>query len=362
MQTILIVDDSPTNIRLIGDILSPFYRVRAANSGEKALKNACKQPLPNLILLDVIMPDLDGYAVLKQLRQNPLTREIPVIFVTSMDETADEEYGLDLGAVDYITKPVRPAILQARVRTQMELKSARDKLLHQNEDLEKEVDRRVQENNQIRDITMKALSNLAKTRDNETGNHILRTQGYVETMARYLAKKSHFACELTDKKIDLIVKASPLHDIGKVGTPDAILLKPGKLSEEEFGVMKQHAKLGADALRACMSDIDDIADLDFLKVAIDIANYHHEKWDGSGYPEGLSGDDIPISARLMAIADVFDALISRRVYKAAFPLEKSIEIIREGRGRHFDPEIVDAFEACIADFIAIAERYQEDHP
>jgi putative two-component system response regulator len=360
MKSILIVDDSQANIRIIGDILASRYQVRAANSGDKALKIANKTPAPDLILLDVQMPDMDGYAVLNELRANQITADIPVIFVTAMDEVDDEEFGLSLGAVDYITKPVRPAILLARLRTHLELKSARDHLKSQNLDLESEVERRVQESNLIRDISMKALSSLAKTRDNETGNHILRTQGYVDVLARYLASKPAYAEQLDARQIEFMVKAALLHDIGKVGIPDAILLKPAKLTPEEFAIMKTHARLGADALRSCTAELDVHGELDFLNMAIEIANYHHEHWDGSGYPEGLSGESIPLSGRLMALADVFDALISKRVYKPAFSYDEAIRIIREGSGSHFDPAVVEAFDAMKDRFIEIAEKYRDE--
>lgn len=360
MKSILIVDDSQANIRIIGDILANDYQVRAANSGDKALRIAKKMPAPDLILLDVQMPDMDGYAVLNELRAEQSTADIPVIFVTAMDEVDDEEYGLSLGAVDYITKPVRPAILLARLRTHLELKSARDHLKSQNLDLESEVQRRVQESNLIRDISMKALSSLAKTRDNETGNHILRTQRYVELLARYLAGNPAYADQLDDRQIEFMVKAAPLHDIGKVGIPDAILLKPARLTPEEFAVMKTHAQLGADALRSCTAELNVHGELDFLNMAIEIANFHHEHWDGSGYPLGLSGDAIPLSGRLMALADVFDALISRRVYKPAFSYDEAIRMIREGSGTHFDPNVVEAFDAMKDQFIEVADKYRDE--
>jgi len=361
-KTILIVDDQASNISVMGDVLSPYYKVRAANSGKRALSNLQKAQAVDLILLDVMMPDMDGYAVLNELRNNVETRNIPVIFVTAMDETDDEEYGLELGAVDYMTKPIRPAILLARVRTQLALKDAKDRLIYQNNNLEAEVQRRIAESNLIRDIGMKALSSLAKTRDNETGGHILRTQGYIDLLARELALKPDNAAYLSDKKIDYIVKAAPLHDIGKVGIPDAILLKPGKLTIEEFEVMKQHAKLGADALRSCIDDVESVEEhkeLEFLNVAIEISQHHHEKWDGSGYPDGLSGESIPLPARLMALADVFDALISRRVYKAPFSFEDSVHIIIQGSGGHFDPQIVEVFKLKQLDLLEISKRYAE---
>ena len=288
---------------------------------------------------------------------NPATRDIPVIFVTGLDSTEDEERGLELGAVDYIAKPYRPPIVLARVRTQLELKRARDWLRDQNAYLEAEVARRMQDILLIQDLTINALAELAETRDNETGNHIRRTQEYVRILARRLQAHPRFSGFLTDKVVELLTKSAPLHDIGKVGIPDHILLKPGKLTDEEWTIMKTHSLLGATAIERAVRNAD--RRLDFLDMAMQIAHFHHEKWDGSGYPEGLKADAIPIPARLMALADVFDALISRRVYKPPMPLEQARDIIVSERGRHFDPDLVDAFLAGFDDFVAVAERYRE---
>jgi putative two-component system response regulator len=206
-------------------------------------------------------------------------------------------------------------------------------------------------------VSIRALAHLAETRDPETGNHILRTQGYVNRLAGALRAHPRFSARLDDRYIDLLTRSAPLHDIGKVGIPDHILLKPGKLTPEEWEVMKTHAKIGSDAIERAEQDIE--MPLDFLSAAKEIAHWHHEKWDGSGYPDGLAGEAIPVSARLMALADVFDALISARVYKPAFPYEKARDIITEGRERHFDPAVCDAFLDTFADFVAIAERYRE---
>jgi putative two-component system response regulator len=357
---VLVVDDMPENIAVLGDLLQGDYRVRVANSGRRALEVAASAPRPDLILLDVMMPDLSGYAVLRELRAMPETGDIPVIFVTALDADADEEEGFALGAVDYIHKPIKPAIVRARVRTQLELKSIRDQLFDRNLNLEQEVSRRIRENQVIQDVSMRALASLAETRDNETGNHIRRTQSYVEVLARALADHPRFAGLRAEGIIDIIVKAAPLHDIGKVGVPDHILLKPGPLDAEEWRIMQSHARLGAEAIEAALADEGEQAPLAFLHIAMDIAYSHHEKWDGSGYPDGLRGEAIPIPARLMALADVFDALISRRVYKPPLPLDQAVEIIRAGRGRHFDPDIVDAFEARIDVFEEIARRYADD--
>ncbi len=370
-STILIVDDQPENLTVISELLRPFYRVRAANSGAAALRVAATAPRPDLILLDVMMPDMDGYKVLERLKENPATASVPVIFVTALGAEQDEERGFELGAVDYITKPIKPIVLLARVRTRLELKHARDWLADQNAFLEAEITRRMHDNLLIQDASLCALAGLAETRDSDTGNHILRTQTYVNILGKHL-QQSHgrYAQELTDARLAMIVNAAPLHDLGKIGIPDHILLKPGKHTPEEFEIMKTHARLGGEAIgtaiqralkhHGLLQDSACLPALNFLYVAQEIANCHHEKWDGSGYPEHLAGEAIPISARLMALADVFDALVSVRVYKPAMPFAEARDIIIAGRGRHFDPDVVDAFIARYPEFIEIAQRYKDD--
>jgi len=357
-RIVLIVDDEPANLFLLTHLLEPSYQVRAANTGESALRAAANEPTPDLVLLDVMMPGMDGYAVLERLRSDPATREIPVIFLTALAEIKDEERGLQLGAVDYITKPISPPILLARVRTHLELKKARDILANENSVLEAEVARRMVENDLTQIVSIRALAHLAETRDPETGSHILRTQGYVQQLATGLQQHPRFAATMTERYINLLTRSAPLHDIGKVGIPDHILLKPGKLTAEEWAIMQTHAKLGSDAIEQAERDIE--MPLEFLSVAKEIAHWHHEKWDGSGYPDGLAGESIPVAARLMALADVFDALISVRVYKPAMSFDEARAIITEGRGRHFDPDAVDAFLDKFGEFVAIAERYRED--
>ena len=356
-KTILIVDDEPTNLFLLTSLLRPQYLVRAANSGESALRAAASEPRPDLVLLDVMMPTMDGYAVLARLRENPATRDIPVVFLTALAEAEDEERGLQLGATDYITKPIKPSVVQARVRTQLEAKQARDWLKDQNAALEAEVARRMVENDLTQIVSIRALAHLAETRDPETGGHILRTQGYVQQLAIGLRQHSRFAATMTERYIDLLARSAPLHDIGKVGIPDHILLKPGKLTADEWAIMQTHAKLGSDAIEQAERDIE--MPLEFLSVAKEIARWHHEKWDGSGYPDALAGDAIPVAARLMALADVFDALISQRVYKPPMPFDQARDIIATGRGRHFDPDVCDAFLAGFDDFVAIAGRHRD---
>ena len=371
-QTLLIVDDTPQNLTVLGELLQPLYRIRAANSGDRALRAVASPPRPDLILLDVMMPGMDGYEVITRLRENPDTADIPVIFVTAMDASEDEEKGLRLGAVDYITKPINPAIVLARVKTHLELKQARDRLEADNQWLEAEVARRMRENLLIQDLNVRALACIGEARDNETGAHIVRTQTYVELLARHLREHPRFAGALAGRNLDLIVKAAPLHDIGKVGVPDAILLKPGRYTPEEFEIMKAHPVIGADALDKAMSQAlasagAEAAELgegafSFLKFAKEISLGHHEKWNGSGYPAGLAGDAIPVSARLMALADVFDALMCKRIYKPPLTLEETTQIIVDGRGSHFDPEVVDAYLANKDRFAEIARRFADPEP
>jgi putative two-component system response regulator len=315
------------------------------------------EPPPDLILLDVMMPGMDGYEVLARLRAETATRGIPVIFVTAMDAQEDEERGLELGAADYIAKPLRPRVVLARVRAQLALKQAADLLRGHNTFLEAEVARRMGENLLIQEISIHALAHLAEIRDPETGNHLRRTRGFVHALAGRLRAHPRFAAHLSDRAIDLMAKSAILHDIGKVGIPDHILLKPGKLTPHEWEIMKTHAKLGSDAIDLAERDAE--RPVEFLAMAKEIAHWHHEKWDGSGYPDGLAGDAIPVSARLMALADVFDALTTPRVYKPPMNLEQARELIAAGRGSHFDPDVVDAFLDLFEEFRAIAQHHAD---
>jgi putative two-component system response regulator len=353
--TILVVDDTPDNLALMSALLKGLYKVKVANGGDKALRIAQADQPPDLILLDIMMPGIDGYQVLEQLKNDIRTRDIPVIFLTAKSEIEDERKGLELGAVDYITKPISPPIVLARVRTHLSLKAAADFLRDKAKFLEQEVARRTREVRAIQDVTILALASLAETRDADTGNHIRRTQYYVRALAEQLKTHPRFARFLTDANIELLFKSAPLHDIGKVGIPDRILLKPGHFDAQELQVMKTHAMLGSDAISHAEKSLG--TDVDFLSMAKEIALSHQEKWDGSGYPQGLSGDDIPLSARLMAVADVYDALISRRVYKDAMSHQEAVQIIADGKGTHFDPDLVDAFMQISDQFSEIAERF-----
>jgi putative two-component system response regulator len=355
--TILVVDDTPDNIDLLCAVLEHDYRTKIAVNGERALKIARGEAKPDLILLDIMMPGMSGYEVCKALKADPATRDIPVIFVTAMSEVADEQLGLTLGAVDYITKPVSAPIVLARIKTQLSMKRVQDFLRDQNQFLATEVELRTREIVALQDVTIHTMASLAETRDSETGNHIRRTAHYVKTLAEKLRTHPRFAAFLTDQTIEMLFKSAPLHDIGKVGIPDRILLKPGRFEPYEMEIMKTHTTLGRDAIMAAERELG--VEVGFLKYAKEIAYGHQEKWDGSGYPQGLAGDAIPISARLMAVADVYDALISRRVYKEGMRHEEAVAIIAAGRGQHFDPDMVDAFLALQDEFIAIARRYAD---
>jgi putative two-component system response regulator len=328
---------------LLCALLGDHYKNKVATNGQRALQIAFAEPHPDLILLDIMMPGMDGYEVCRQLQANPATAAIPIIFLTAKSQDEDETMGFELGAVDYITKPITPAILMARVQTHIALKQARFSLQEQNDSLEEQVRLRTRELENLQDALIISMASLAETRDNETGFHVRRTQHYIRELALKLSDHPKYAAYLTPKNIELIYKTAPLHDIGKVGVPDRILLKPGRLTPEEFEIMKLHTVYGRDTLEAAEKSLG--TPENFLGMARDIAYYHHEKWDGSGYPEKLVGEAIPICARLMAIADVYDALISRRPYKEPMTNEQTYEIIINGRGTHFDPDTVDAFVA-----------------
>lgn len=356
-KTILVVDDAPDNLMLLSNLLKQKYKVKVANSGEKALKVISSDQRPDLILLDILMPHMDGYETLRRIKEDEATRDIPIIFLTALSDAEDEKHGLELGASDYVTKPISPAIMMARIKTQLENKAAADFLKNQNSFLDAEVQKRTEEISAIQEVTISALASLAETRDSDTGNHIKRTQHYVKLLAQHLQKNPKFAPFLDDAMIKTLFMSAPLHDIGKVGIPDSILLKPGRFTPEEFEIMKTHTTLGAEAIARAEEDLG--FEVKFLKIAKEITLYHQEKFDGSGYPKGLKGEQIPLSARIMAVADVYDALISKRVYKEPVSHEKGVAIMREGRGTHFDPDIFDAFLEIQDTFLEVALRYAD---
>ncbi len=345
---VLVVDDVETNVDILVETLGNDYRVSVAMDGESALEIIEEDP-PDIILMDIMMPGINGYEVCARLKSKTATRDIPVVFLTALSEEENEAKGLALGAVDYITKPFRAALVKARVKNHLELKQHKDHL-------ENLVARRTREVLLTQEISMESIGTLAEFRDPETGGHIKRTQHYIKALADQLKLLPRYSSMLNEEIIDRIYKCAPLHDIGKVAIPDAILKKPGKLTEDEFNVMKTHTIHGYEVLLSGKTRLDTGA---YLKCAGSIALTHHEKWDGSGYPRGLSGDNIPVEGRLMAIADVYDALVSRRVYKPPLPHSKAMSIILDGRAHHFDPEMVDVFERQGEAFRAIAIEFAD---
>ena len=371
---ILIVDDQPDNLLILEDLLGEHYSVHAACDGEAALTRLQDgNNLPDLMLLDVVMPGMDGFEVCRRVKSSPVLRDIPVLLLTSLESAADEEYGLSLGADDFIHKPYSPPVVLARVNNHMKLAYASRMLRSRNEDLERLVAERTREilrqSEQLirskQDViasqgaTITALCSLTAVRDHETGGHIRRTQHYVRVLAERLRDHPRFRHELDDESIDMMFKSAPLHDVGKVAIPDSILLKDGKLTPAEWEIMRRHPTYGRDAIAQAEAELGDQGS-SFLRYARDIAHCHHEKWDGSGYPQGLAGDAIPVSARLMATADVYDALMSRRVYKEAYSHEQAMGMIIAERGRHFDPDIVDALQGLAETCRDIALRYRDD--
>ncbi len=353
---ILVVDDTPINLSMAAAQLMPHYNVNTASSGAIALSLAADKQ-PDLILLDIMMPELDGYEVCRALKANPLTRHIPVIFLTGKADPESEELGMMVGAVDYITRPVIPAILLSRVQAHLLAASTNRSLHVSNEYLEFEVTKRTRQMAALQSATILALASLAEMRDFETGNHLKRTQHYMELLCSRLRREPRFSDYLSPERIQILVRCAPLHDIGKVGIPDRILLNPGRYAPEDFEIMKTHCALGRDAVANAQATTDEVNS--FFEIAKELIYSHHEKWNGSGYPCGLAGDLIPIPARLMALADVYDALISPRVYKDGLSHEQASRTIVEGRGEHFDPDVVDAFIELEAEFQAVAARFAD---
>ena len=338
--TILIVDDTPENIDVLSNLLKDSYKVKAAVNGRTALAIAAKEPKPDLILLDVMMPEMDGYEVCQKLKADPLTAAIPVIFVTAKSEVEDEQRGFALGAVDYITKPISPPIVLARVKTQLALY---DQARH----LESLVRERTQELHSTRLEIIRRLGRAAEYKDNETGMHVIRMSWYCRFLAEELGMPEDW-CEL-------LFNAAPMHDIGKIGVPDSVLLKPGKLDGQEWAIMRRHCEYGAEIIGEHNSPI--------LAAAREIAINHHEKWNGTGYPNGLKGEAIPLMARIVAIADVFDALTSDRPYKKAWTEAQALELLQQEAGEHFDPQLVPLFIQAMPRVREIMGRYSDllDH-
>lgn len=355
--SILVIDDTPTNLSLLNQLLRTHYRVKLANGGARGLELAASA-LPDLILLDIMMPDMDGYEVCRRLKSTPETAAIPVIFLTAKVGAEDEELGLALGAVDFIHKPIAPSVVLARVRTHLQIRTWQTFLEDKSAWLQSEVERRVNEVLRLQEASIRVMVSLAEFRDECTGNHIRRTQDYVRLLAESLSKQERDRAFLTVEHIDQIAKAAPLHDIGKIAIPDHILLKPGKHTPEEFEIMKTHSVKGEGMLLRSQRELG--KENLMLLYAGQIARSHHERWDGGGYPDQLVGEAIPLPARLMAVADVYDALRSRRPYKPAFSHAEAVDILLEGRGKHFDPLLIDAFVALEGVFAEIAIKLADE--
>ena len=330
---VLAVDDTPENLDLIRAVLANDYRIRVARDGATALRLALQNP-PDLILLDIMMPEMDGYEVCQRLKADPRLADIPVVFVTGMDEIADESRGFDVGAVDYITKPISPPVLARRVRTHLAL-------YDQNRELEYLVHQRTRELYQTRLQIIRRLGRAAEFKDRETGNHIVRMSHYTRLIG--------LAANMNEYQVDLLFNAAPMHDIGKIGIPDRILLKPGRLDADEWPIMRSHPEIGAEIIGEHSNDL--------LRYAWLIALTHHEKWDGSGYPHGRKGADIPLIGRITAIADVFDALTCARPYKPARAVADAARVIERGGGSHFDPDLLPAFKRALPEIERIRNLY-----
>ncbi|MCT4619193.1 MAG: two-component system response regulator [Marinisporobacter sp.] len=353
--TVLIVDDTEVNVDILVEALGDDYEISVAMDGESALENI-EMEVPDIILLDIMMPGMDGYEVCRRIKENKATSKIPIIFLTAMTDINSKTKGFELGAVDYVTKPFEILEVKARVFTHLSLKLAKYELSKQNEILEKKVIERTKEISLTQEATIEALACLAEYRDPETGDHIKRTKNYIKILAEELKKNPKFKEFFNNETIELLYKSAPLHDIGKIGIRDNILLKNGKLTDEEFEEMKKHTIFGHDSLARASKNLGDSS---FLKCAMELARSHHEKWDGTGYPDRLVGEEIFLSGRLMAVADVYDALISKRVYKQAYSHEKAVQIILEGKGQHFDPDIIDAFMNVQEEFRKISYEYAD---
>jgi len=345
--TIMVVDDTPANLKLLETMLQGRgYRVVQFPRGAMALQAAARNP-PDLILLDIMMSEMDGFEVCRRLKADESLKDIPVLFISALDGTDDKIKAFAAGGLDYVTKPFQEEEVLARVKTHLELRRVRQELHERNLHLEDLVQQKVKEISDSQLATIIAVSKLAAFRDDETGRHIECTREFCRLLAGKLATLPRYAGSISPAFIDNIYHAAPLHDIGKIGIADSILLKPGKLTPDEFEIMKTHTTIGATTLQAVQHRYPGNA---FIHMGIDLTRSHHEKWDGSGYPDGLAGEDIPLSGRIMAVVDVYDALRSKRPYKEAFSHEESCRIIEDGAGRHFDPAIVDAFTILKSEF------------
>lgn len=360
---ILVADDQVTIFLVLEEILEDQFRLEYFPNGLALKERLGHGPVPDMVITDIVMPVMDGLALCAAIKGDPATMHIPVLVISSLDSDSDEAAVLALGANDFIHKPFSSPIVLARVRSHLALAAASSQLRTRNDELESlvakrtaEIIRRGEEIMVVQEATITALCALAEVRDDDTGNHIVRTQHYVHVLAMALKDHPAFADSLNEESIRMIVKSAPLHDIGKVAIPDSVLLKPGKLNDEEWAIMKQHCEFGRAALAKAIRSLS-CAKNAYLSYGMEIAYGHHERWDGKGYPQGLAGAAIPVSARLMALADVYDALTSRRVYKKPMSHEEAIAIICQGRGGHFDPDVVNAFVKEADVFREIAQDF-----
>ncbi len=331
-KIILVVDDDRTNLLMAEKLLGKEYHIVSVTSGEQAFKFLAKKK-PDLILLDINMPEMDGFEVMRNLKDNESWTKIPVIFLTADRDADTEAECLQMGAVDFVGKPFEPEIIRNRIRRTLEIEEYR-------KDLEGVVRRQTAKIEKIQREIIISLANMIESRDDNTGQHVKRTSQYVEMIVNELKNRNMYEEIINDAYVYNLIKAAPMHDIGKIKIPDQVLQKPGKLTEEEFEIMKQHSSEGGKIIRKIMAQIEEA---EYIEVAYNVATFHHEKWNGRGYPDGLSGEDIPLEARIMAVADVFDALISKRCYKDAMSLDKAFEIIKESENEHFDPRIAQVF-------------------
>jgi putative two-component system response regulator len=350
--SVLVADDAPANLRLLGEVLRRGGFVpRPVPSGKLAIEAAVMDP-PDLVLLDVRMPEMSGVDVCRWFKQDERLKNIPIIFISGVQNTDEKVEAFRAGAVDYVTKPFQEDEVLARIKTHLRLRLLQVELASHNHRLEERIAEQVRAVTESQLATIFALAKLAETRDDDTGQHIERVQTFSKVLASQMREMSLHDTQLTPAFIENVFQTASLHDIGKVGTPDAILLKPGKLTAEEFSTMKHHCALGADTLGAVLRRHPDNQ---FLRMGVDVARSHHEKWDGSGYPDGLRGETIPLAARIVALADFYDALTSTRCYRSAFNHEDTCQMIQEGRGTHFDPNVEAAFSAVASRFRQIRQ-------
>lgn len=358
-DVIMIVDDTPANIDVLETMLNERgFKVVAFPRGEMAVAAAETTP-PDLILLDIMMPGTNGFEVCRKMKQVNTLNDIPVIFMSALDDQENKVKAFSEGGVDYITKPFQEGEVYARINTHLNLRKMRLEVQRYSASLEEQVKQQVREISESQLSTLAAITRLAELRDEYTGRHVERTQIFCQMLARELRQECVYEKIITDAYIQNIYHAAALHDGGKIGIPDKILLKKGRLEPEEFEVMKLHVDIGKRTLRDVLNKYKQN---EFIKLGLELTASHHEKWDGTGYPEGLYGQDIPLSARIMALVDVYDALRSRRPYKEPMPHKNSVRIIQEGGGIHFDPSVVKAFTTIHNQFENIFENMKEDRP